>query len=234
MYRINVDAVNISLHNGPMPSQKRRYHHPDLRQTLLDSAVRLIEREGLGQLSMRKLAALAGVSHAAPYRHFKNKDAIVAALMLEGHRRLKRALAEARLRTPGAAWVKLAVMGRAYVEFAHQNPEYMAVMFTRAGMASAMSSAAELEAGALPPEEYDSFGELERTVRDCQAEGSLDPGRDSGGLSLAIWSQVHGLALLRNEGLIAGMAQMRGKREEDALESIFDILRARHGDSRSA
>ncbi|MFH1811611.1 MAG: hypothetical protein ABIJ09_22920 [Pseudomonadota bacterium] len=59
---------------------------------------------------------------------------------------------------------------------------------------------------ALNVEDFDSFGELERTVRACQAEGSLDAGRDPGAMSMAIWAEVHGLALLRNEDMIAGMA----------------------------
>jgi len=91
MEQQNVDTVNIRMKNGPV-AKKKQYHHPDLRQTLLDEAVKLIDDEGLRGFSLRKLAVRAGVSHAAPYRHFENKDEILVILMLEGHKRLRQAL----------------------------------------------------------------------------------------------------------------------------------------------
>jgi len=203
---------------------KRRYHHPDLRQALLDGAVRLIKQEGLREFSLRRLAKETGVSHAAPYRHFDNKEAILATLMLEGHKRLRATLLEARARCVGKGIDKLIAEGRAYVEFARKNPEYLSVMFSKEGMTAAMSVGKELGAH---EEDYDSFGVVEATVSECQAEGSMDRHANAGALSLHAWAEVHGLALLRNEGLIAGMSEMRGGKESTTLDAIFAIMRAR-------
>jgi AcrR family transcriptional regulator len=219
----DVDTVNIQKHNGRMPP-KRSYHHPDLRQALLDGAVRLIKEEGMREFSLRKLATQVGVSHAAPYRHFDNKEAILATLMLEGHKRLRTSLLDAIARCHGKGIDKLLAQGRAYLEFARKNPEYLNVMFSREGMAAAMNVGEKLGAH---QEDYDSFGVVERTVAECQAEGSMDPHADTGALSLHAWAEVHGLALLRNDGLIAGMAEMRGRKEAGTLDAIFNIMRTR-------
>jgi AcrR family transcriptional regulator len=205
-------------------AKKRSYHHPDLRQALLDGAVRLIKEEGMREFSLRKLAKEVGVSHAAPYRHFENKEAILATLMLEGHKRLRMTLLDARARCPGKASDKLLAQGRAYLEFARKNPEYLSVMFSKEGMAAAMSVGEKLGAH---QEDYDSFGVVETTVSECQAEGSMDPRADTGALSMHAWAEVHGLAQLRNDGLIAGMSEMRGGKEATTIDAIFAIMRSR-------
>ena len=204
--------------------KKRSYHHPDLRQALLDGAVRLIKEEGMREFSLRKLAKEVGVSHTAPYRHFENKEAILATLMLEGHKRLRLNLLDARARCQGKAIDKLLAQGRAYLEFARKNPEYLGVMFSKEGMAAAMSVGEKLGGH---QEDYDSFGVVEGTVKECQAEGSMDPRADAAALALLAWAEVHGLALLRNDGLIAGMSEVRGGKESSTIDAIFAIMRAR-------
>src|SRR5215470_4643684 len=62
----------------------RKYHHGDLRRALVDAALAIVERAGPGALSLRELARRAGVSHAAPYRHFESREALLAALATEG------------------------------------------------------------------------------------------------------------------------------------------------------
>lgn len=221
---IKVDVVNMAAHNARMP-KARQYHHPDLRKTLLDGAVRLIKSEGMRNFSLRRLAAEAGVSHTAPYRHFASKDEILATLMLEGHRRLRADLIAARDACRGKGGDKMLALGRAYLDFARRNPEYLNVMFSREGMAAATSVREKL---AMHAQDYDSFGVLEEQVKACQAEGSLDAKVDSGAHSLLIWAEVHGLAVLCNEGIIAGMSDMRGIGESKALDMIFKLVRARY------
>jgi len=206
-------------------AKARRYHHPDLRQTLLDQAVRLIKSEGMRNFSLRKLAAEAGVSHAAPYRHFESKEEILATLMLEGHRRLRADLIAARDACRGKGGDKMLALGRAYLEFARLHPEYLNLMFSREGMAAAMSVREKL---AFHQQDYDSFGVLEAQVQECQAEGSLDAKADAGALGILIWAEVHGLALLRNEGIVANMSESRGISEAKALDVILKLVRARY------
>jgi AcrR family transcriptional regulator len=100
-------------------STSNPYHHGDLRAALLRTAGDIIEKQGVGPLKLRELARRAGVSHNAPYRHFPDRDSLLAALALEGFEWLGRAL-EKRPRRE---------MGEAYVEFALQHPQRFRLMF---------------------------------------------------------------------------------------------------------
>lgn len=95
------------------------YHHRDLRAALLRTAGKMLEREGLASLSLRALARRAGVSHNAPYRHFPDRERLLAALAGEGFELLGNAL-ESRPRRE---------MGEAYVEFALAHPQRFRLMF---------------------------------------------------------------------------------------------------------
>src|SRR5438128_419394 len=96
----------------------------ELREQILDASVRLIEAEGLAALSMREVARRAGVSHQAPYHHFADKEAILAAIAEEGFRRLNAAMEEASRSKPADAASRLIAGGRAYVRFAATNPAH--------------------------------------------------------------------------------------------------------------
>ena len=95
------------------------YHHGDLRAAVLTAAGKLIEKEGLSGLSVREAARRAGVSHNAPYRHFPDRDALLAALAAEGFARLEEALEKRSGRE----------LGEAYVRFALANPQRFRLMF---------------------------------------------------------------------------------------------------------
>lgn len=205
--------------------KKRQYHHPDLRQTLLHEAMRLIKSEGIRNFSLRKLAAKAGVSHAAPYRHFENKEEILAILMLEGHRLLRADLIRARDKCIGDCADKLITLGQAYLDFAGAHPEYLKVMFTSGGMASAMLVRKKMS---CQEQDYDSFGVLEAQVKACQASGCLESKADSRVLSLLLWAEVHGLAILRNEGIVASLSARYGQTEMMFLQSVTKVRRARY------
>src|SRR5438874_4746131 len=95
------------------------YHHGDLPAALLRAAGRTLEKQGIGALSLRATARRAGVSHNAPYRHFPDREALLAALAAEGF-----AMLGERLRAqPGRE------MGEAYVHFALEQPQRFRLMF---------------------------------------------------------------------------------------------------------
>lgn len=214
-----------------MPAKRKKsdYHHPDLRQALLDAAARLIKDDGLAGFSLREVAKKVGVSHAAPYRHFDSKEELLANLLVEGHRRLRLALLAAQSRHPDSPGEQLMAMSRGYLAFARESPEYLHVMFSRDGMAAAMKVYAKAkEKITFDMVEMDSFGVLENTVKQCQAVGILDPDADSGALCIYVWSGVHGLSLLRNEGILAGLAGERGMDENTALAKVLAISDAHY------
>ena len=95
------------------------YHHGGLRQAVLQKAGEILEKEGLDALSLREVARRAGVSHNAPYRHFPDRESLLAALVEEGFQMLLDALARRPRRE----------MGEAYVDFALSHPQRFRLMF---------------------------------------------------------------------------------------------------------
>lgn len=106
-----------------------RYHHGDLRQALLDAAVGLIAAHGVHGLSLREAARQVGVSHAAPYRHFADKEALLFAIAEQGFEWLA-AAGEAAMAGVEDPRARLNAYGVAYVRFAYEHPVHFRVMFT--------------------------------------------------------------------------------------------------------
>src|SRR6187551_164788 len=94
----------------------RGYHHGDLRNGLLEAARLILEEESLAALTLRAVARRAGVSHAAPYRHFPNHEALLVELAIEGFDELRESLAEAA-KGPGSESDRIAHLGAAYMRF---------------------------------------------------------------------------------------------------------------------
>ena len=142
------------------------YHHGDLRAAVLAAAGKLIEKEGVAGLSVREAARRAGVSHNAPYRHFPDRDALLAALAAEGFTQLEKALEKRSGRE----------LGEAYVRFALAHPQRFRLMF-----------------GGLLPGDCPAARQAEASMFACsvvrrpRARTRSSPPR-------AAWSLVHGLA----------------------------------------
>ena len=102
------------------------YHHGDLRAAVLAAAWKMVEKEGVVGLSVREAARRAGVSHSAPYRHFADREALLAALVAEGFDQLQSALENRAGRE----------LGEAYVAFALEHPQRFRLMFSRAPRAT--------------------------------------------------------------------------------------------------
>lgn len=160
------------------------YHHGDLRRALLDTALEAVGEQGPAALSLRDVARRAGVSHAAPTHHFRDKTALLTALAAEGWSLLADALRNA------AVDGDFAGLGVAYVVFATSHPAHFAVM-RAPGLVRADDP--ELEAAMGRARE-----ELESGVRRFEAGSS----RDAATTALAAWSLVHGLSALVLEGAV--------------------------------
>ncbi|MEW1779686.1 TetR/AcrR family transcriptional regulator [Streptomyces sp. NPDC086777] len=184
---------------APMPPS-RPYHHGDLRAALLTSAERTLREKGTAALSLRELARDTGVSHAAPGRHFKDKQALLDALALSGYERLNRTLAAADL--PDAALEpRMTALARAYVGFAVGNPELLALMYSRKHAPDAgtdLATAAEL-----------SLGSFVVLVADAQRRGEIVQG-DPETITLTAAACIHGLAALATDGTLAPDAVLAG------------------------
>lgn len=179
------------------------YHHGNLREALLKAALRLISEVGPTAFTLREVARRAGVSHNAPYRHFRDRDELMAAVSTQGYGELTQAMLEAVEGKPGAL-AQLKGAGLAYVQFALRRPEHFTVMFDAPTskpserlcfnpqkMKTKYPEAAEAA--------EQSFRTLMTFVAACQQEGTL-PAGDPKGLALLAWSVVHGIAKLAITG----------------------------------
>ncbi len=165
------------------------YHHGNLRQALLDAARAIAEEGNLEQLTLREVARRAGVSHAAPYHHFKDKAAIMTALALESDARLEAAMRAAMkgVKTPEA---RLNAIGVTYVVHAFEHPNEFRMLFRH-------ETQAMLEPPCIPKE--GAYAVLLECVEAClKAKVIQFPDTETGALYL--WSLVHGLATLIVDG----------------------------------
>lgn len=105
------------------------YHRDDLKKELIEKGVRLLDEEGYEGFSLRKVAKECGVSHAAPYRHFKNKDELIAKIALEALCKFNQSLQGAIERYADDPRSALREMGCAYIQFFMENPEYLRLFF---------------------------------------------------------------------------------------------------------
>ncbi|MCB1169056.1 MAG: TetR/AcrR family transcriptional regulator [Leptospiraceae bacterium] len=176
------------------------YHHGDLRNALVESAVEILEEEGVQGLTLRKAAARAGVSHSAPYRHFPAKEALIAEISRIGFEELGRRGREyiEGLSNPAE---RLKAYGQAYIEFAAEKPTHFRIMF------------GEKE---LDPKNYpdlastaeDTFQLLVELVQECQQASLFEEG-DPYKLAAANWAFVHGLAHLLVDQKLLWMLESR-------------------------
>jgi AcrR family transcriptional regulator len=177
------------------------YHHGDLPRTLVAAATQLIESEGgAGRLSLRAAAEAAGVSVAAPYRHFADREALLAATLAQGFDDLARHTERARraARSPLAA---LTATGLAYVRFAAKRPRLYRLMF-----------GPECEKAAYPElmrAGHAALAVLHEAVAQCRAAGLIGTRSSVQEVALAGWALVHGLASLHADGLLRGSAAER-------------------------
>ena len=168
----------------------RPYHHGNLREALLQGAVRVIAEWGPAAFTLREVARRAGVSHNAPYRHFRDKDALLAAVAAQGFRELTRAMREGAERQ-STALDKLKQSGLAYVAFAVRRPEHFTVMFD--APVSGSNDPEYLQAS------KEAFDTLVAYITACQEEGQL-PAGNTQERTLYAWSLVHGIAKLAVAG----------------------------------
>ena len=178
----------------PMDRQKPKaaYHHGDLRNALIQAGLEMLAEGGAQELDLRKVARRAGVSHAAPYRHFADKQALIAAINEEGFHWLAERIEETLRDVPDEPFEQLLGVALAYVGFAGAHPWLMREMFS--GLT-------------IERETYESLQTASKSVyrlyidviRRGQERGSIVEG-DPAALAGVLWAVLHGLAMFIIEG----------------------------------
>ncbi|MGV9249573.1 TetR/AcrR family transcriptional regulator [Streptomyces sp. NPDC003710] len=168
------------------------YHHGNLRAALLERAEAVLTESGPVGLSLRGLARDLGVSHAAPTRHFRDRQAILDALVVSGFSELNRRL-QAAADHPGAVEQRLIGLGRAYLRFAVERAALLQLMF--AAKHDEQSSQELRELG------HQALEIAASVITEAQQSGAVRPG-DPVRLAQVAFSTVHGLATLAVGGLL--------------------------------
>jgi AcrR family transcriptional regulator len=184
----NANSVNI----GSATSDKKPYHHGDLRLALVENGMRLIETSDANHLSLREVARETGVSAAAVYRHFPDKAALMLALANEGMVRLG---AAQRTATAGAGggWDGFVASGVAYVRFAADNPALFRLVFSYVPPISLLDASLEQVGSAMR--------DLREDIQKLMPAHLTEAERKIA--ALHAWALVHGLAELILDGHVA-------------------------------
>ena len=173
-------------------SKKRGYHHGNLREALVEAALSLISEKGAGGFTFAEAARAAGVSPAAPYRHFRDRDALVAEVARTGFELFAKGLTEAWAGGRPAPTDAFNRLGRAYLAFAREKPAHFAAMF-EAGLTFAEHPELR-EAGDR------AFAVLREACEAVIATLPRDRRPPAAMMALHIWSLSHGIAALFARG----------------------------------
>jgi len=188
------------------------YHHGGLKEALLEAVRQLIERDGADAFKVSEGCRIAGVSTAAPYKHFKDREEIVRAVALGGMLRLGERMRKAAARHEAGDIRRIEGIGRSYLEFAADEPGIFRLMF---GLADDHGKDEELLATGAR-----TSGFVAQLVSE-----HLDMPLESEAVQLrayALWCFVHGHAFLRMDGKLA--AQLSPVEEQKLLDTIGNAM----------
>jgi AcrR family transcriptional regulator len=169
-------------------NRKTPYHHGDLKNALIKEGLQIISEDGIEGLTLRKVAARIGVSHTAPYAHYPDKQALIAAISAAGHLELfeeMNALYQKHIDEP---YKQLIEIGWHYIQFAMSDPEHFRIMFSKV-----------IEDGEIHPEFIEisdkNYELVSEVIQNCQEAGIFKV-TEHEKLTIYVWSVIHGLATL--------------------------------------
>ena len=168
------------------------YHHGDLKNALIKAGIEILSKEGIEALSLRNVAKRAGVSHTAPYAHFVDKQALIAAIAAEGYKKLYEKLFAAQ--TPQKdPLARLMATAHAYLQFALDEPDHFRITFS--GVVEAEQNYPD-----YVEQSKRCFALVVTVIESCQASG-LFAGGDTQLVAVSTWSFIHGFVhlLLANQ-----------------------------------
>ena len=170
------------------PKPKPPYHHGNLRAALIQNGLELIEEKGIHALTLREIGSRLGVSRAAPYRHFKDKADLLAAISQAEFVEFGKVLEAAKQNAGSGFAAQMDAMAVACVRFANEHRAQFEVMY-----------AALLEGGGSAEGSGRGFALVEETIREAQQRGEVRPG-DPALLARVVWALVHGASVLHMDG----------------------------------
>ena len=187
------------------------YHHGNLKESLVTTALEMLGTEGLEVITLRELASRLGTSRSAIYRHFKGKDDLMRAVILEGFMKLDQAIAPFFDHSEMPLLERFHAMGLSYIHFATTNPNLYRLLFgpdmsqereavcqeERPDLHKLLNNRADEQIIAAEPD--DAFHRLVKIIVEAQTKELFKEG-DPILLATTIWSLLHGLSMLAIDG----------------------------------
>jgi AcrR family transcriptional regulator len=179
------------------PERRKPYHHGALNSALVEASIALAREGGPDRVVLREAARAAGVSHSAAYRHFADREALLAEVSRHARSELAAEMRRRVARAKGPRQ-RLRAVGTAYIDFALTEPGLFRTAFTSHPATSPVADQDRADAGP-PGDGGDPFEIVGEVLDQCQGAGLLNPHRRPGA-EIAAWSAVHGLAGLLLDG----------------------------------
>ncbi len=174
------------------PDRPKAYHHGDLRRALVQTALTVLEESGTEALSLRRVAAELGVSHAAPTHHFPSLRHLRTALAVEGFARFGASMAAARARAKPDPLAQLQAAERGYLAYAAAQPALFRLMFNRALL--------DWDDAALTTAAHVAYQQLVQVAAPLSDRLGLRRASDRQAVEHQVWAQIHGRAHLMVDG----------------------------------
>lgn len=171
-----------------MTKQKTTYHHKDLKNTLIEKGIELVNIDGIQSFSLRKVAAACGVSHAAPYSHFQNKEELLAAMQHYITDQFSELL-EHTIQKNENVTLLLKDMGIAYVSFFIDNPAYFSFLYSQSNMNIDLTLS-------IPDNENYKPYIIYKDVVKSMLEQTHYPKEKQNDVIITIWAFIHGITAL--------------------------------------
>ncbi|MFO7584981.1 MAG: TetR/AcrR family transcriptional regulator [Anaerolineales bacterium] len=200
---------------------KITYHHGDLKNALIQAGIKILASDGVGGLSLRKVAREAGVSHAAPYAHFADKQDLIAAIASDGHRLILEQFESVQTRYANDPLRQFVAAAWAYLKFGLDSPDHYRITFS----------------GVLQDEHsHPNFIEnsqrnmqvLKTIVEECREAGILNTEDISSELqAVVVWGILHGLVLLIIQQQVPGQLLEQCAPEEMLAAALRQVTRVR-------
>jgi len=171
--------------------KSKTYHHGNLKEALIAAGLEILSEHGIEGLSLRKVAKKIGVSHTAPYNHFSDKQALLAAISTAGHEQFYRILSDTFEKSKDDPATIIPEIAWSYLQFAQDNPAKFKLMFSGA-LEEERNHPAFMEVSGK------SITLFEEIITFCQGKGQLPSGKvDS--VAIKLWSSIHGFTTLMLE-----------------------------------
>ena len=198
---------------------RKNYHHGDLKNALIQAGIKILAEEGVGGLSLRKVARKAGVSHSAPYAHFADKQNLIAAIASDGHKKIFEQFEAIQARHSDDPLRQFISGAWAYVEFGLESPDHYKITF---------SGAIQDEHSHSEFIEYSqrNMQVLRTIIQQCRDAGILSANDIDPELqAVSMWGLLHGLVLLIIQGQVPGNLIKRTQPKDMVIAALQQIVR---------